>query len=37
MRKGLILNPGSSYSVGARNGALVSLHKDRADAQLIRG
>jgi uncharacterized protein len=36
-RKGLILNPGSDYSTGALNGALVSLHKDRADAQLVRG
>ena len=36
-RKGLILNPGSAYSVGALHGALVSLHKDRADAQLVRG
>ena len=36
-RKSLILNPGSAYSVGALPGALVSLHKDRADAQLVRG
>ena len=36
-RKSLILNPGSAYSVGALHGALVSLHKDRADAQLVRG
>ncbi|HEY1641008.1 MAG TPA: hypothetical protein VGG35_09995 [Streptosporangiaceae bacterium] len=36
-RKGLILNPGSDYSTGALNGALVSLNKDRADAQLVRG
>src|SRR5580658_1007684 len=36
-RKGLILNPGSDYSTGALNGALISLHKDRADAQLVRG
>src|SRR5258707_9711041 len=36
-RKGVILNPGSDYSTGALNGALVSLHKDRADAQLVRG
>mgnify|MGYP001117485156 CR=1 FL=1 len=35
--KGLILNPGSDYSTGALNGALVSLNKDRADAQLVRG
>jgi Icc-related predicted phosphoesterase len=35
--KGLILNPGSDYSTGALHGALVSLHKDRADAQLVRG
>jgi uncharacterized protein len=36
-RKSLILNPGSDYSTGALNGALVSLHKDRVDAQLVRG
>src|ERR1700744_4669578 len=36
-RRGVILNPGSDYSTGALNGALVSLHKDRADAQLVRG
>jgi Icc-related predicted phosphoesterase len=36
-RKGLVLNPGSDYSTGALNGALVSLSKDRADAQLVRG
>jgi uncharacterized protein len=36
-RKSLILNPGSDYSTGALNGALVSLNKDRADAQLVRG
>jgi Icc-related predicted phosphoesterase len=36
-RKGLVLNPGSDYSTGALNGALVSLNKDRADAQLVRG
>jgi len=36
-RKSLILNPGSDYSTGALNGALVSLGKDRADAQLVRG
>ncbi len=36
-RKSLILNPGSDYSTGALNGALVSLAKDRADAQLVRG
>jgi Icc-related predicted phosphoesterase len=36
-RKGLILNPGSDYSTGALNGALISLDKDRADAQLVRG
>jgi Icc-related predicted phosphoesterase len=35
--KSLILNPGSDYSTGALNGALISLHKDRADAQLVRG
>jgi hypothetical protein len=33
----VILNPGSDYSTGALNGALVSLHKNRADAQLVRG
>jgi uncharacterized protein len=36
-RKTLIINPGSDYSTGALNGALVSLNKDRADAQLVRG
>ena len=36
-RKTLIVNPGSDYSTGALNGALVSLDKDRADAQLVRG
>jgi uncharacterized protein len=36
-RKSLVLNPGSDYSTGALNGALVSLNKDRADAQLVRG
>jgi uncharacterized protein len=36
-RKSLVLNPGSDYSTGALNGALISLNKDRADAQLVRG
>jgi Icc-related predicted phosphoesterase len=36
-RKTLIVNPGSDYSTGALNGALISLNKDRADAQLVRG
>jgi Icc-related predicted phosphoesterase len=36
-RRTLVLNPGSDYSTGALNGALVSLNKDRADAQLVRG
>jgi uncharacterized protein len=36
-RRTLIVNPGSDYSTGALNGALVSLSKDRADAQLVRG
>ncbi len=36
-RRGLILNPGSDYSTGALNGALISINKDRADAQLVRG
>ena len=36
-RRGVILNPGSDYSTGALNGALVSLNQDRADAQLVRG
>ncbi len=36
-RRGVILNPGSDYSTGALNGALVSLQKDRATAQLVRG
>jgi uncharacterized protein len=33
----VILNPGSDYSTGALNGALVSLNRDRAEAQLVRG
>jgi len=36
-RRGLVLNPGSDYSTGALNGALISLNKDRAEAQLVRG
>ena len=36
-RKSLILNPGSDYSTGALNGALISLRGDRAGAQLVRG
>jgi Icc-related predicted phosphoesterase len=36
-KRGLVLNPGSDYSTGALNGALISLTKDRADAQLVRG
>ncbi len=36
-RRTLIVNPGSDYSTGALNGALISLSKDRADAQLVRG
>ena len=36
-RRNLVLNPGSDYSTGALNGALVSLNKHRADAQLVRG
>jgi Icc-related predicted phosphoesterase len=36
-RRTLIVNPGSDYSTGALNGALISLNKDRADAQLVRG
>jgi uncharacterized protein len=36
-RKSVILNPGSDYSTGALNGALISLRKDRVDAQLVRG
>ncbi len=36
-RKSLILNPGSDYSTGALNGALISLKSGRADAQLVRG
>jgi Icc-related predicted phosphoesterase len=36
-RRNLVLNPGSDYSTGALNGALVSLNKNRADAQLVRG
>jgi uncharacterized protein len=36
-RRSLILNPGSDYSTGALNGALISFTIDRADAQLVRG
>ncbi len=36
-RKTLVVNPGSDYSTGALNGALISLNKDRADGQLVRG
>ena len=36
-RKAVILNPGSDYSTGALNGALVNLSKDGADAPLVRG
>jgi uncharacterized protein len=36
-RRTLVVNPGSDYSTGALNGALISLNKDRADAQLVRG
>jgi Icc-related predicted phosphoesterase len=36
-RRNLVLNPGSDYSTGALNGALVSLNSGRADAQLVRG
>ena len=36
-RKILVLNPGSDYSTGALNGALITLNKDRANAQLVRG
>jgi uncharacterized protein len=35
--KTMVVNPGSDYSTGALNGALISLNKDRADAQLVRG
>ncbi len=35
-RRGVILNPGSDYSTGALNGALVSLQKDRATAHYAR-
>ena len=36
-RKSLILNPGSTYSTGALNGALIALDRDKAGAQLVRG
>ncbi len=36
-KRTMIVNPGSDYSTGALNGALISLNKDRADAQLVRG
>ena len=36
-RKSLVLNPGSDYSTGALNGALIMLDRDKAGAQLVRG
>ena len=36
-RKSVIINPGSDYSTGALNGALITLDRDKAGAQLVRG
>jgi Icc-related predicted phosphoesterase len=36
-RKSMIINPGSDYSTGALNGALITLDRDKAGAQLVRG
>jgi Icc-related predicted phosphoesterase len=36
-RKTMVLNPGSVYSTGALNGALIPLDRDKAGAQLVRG
>jgi uncharacterized protein len=36
-RKTMVLNPGSVYSTGALNGALITLDRDKAGAQLVRG
>src|SRR6202012_1817355 len=36
-RKSMVINPGSDYSTGALNGALITLNRDKAGAQLVRG
>jgi uncharacterized protein len=36
-RKSLVLNPGSDYFTGALKGALITLDRDKAGAQLVRG
>jgi Icc-related predicted phosphoesterase len=36
-RKGMVINPGSDYSTGALMGALITLDRDKAGAQLVRG
>jgi len=36
-RKSMVINPGSDYSTGALNGALITLDRDKAGAQLVRG
>jgi len=36
-RKTVVLNPGSDYTTGALMGALITLDRDKASAQLVRG
>jgi Icc-related predicted phosphoesterase len=36
-RKTVVLNPGSDYTTGALLGALITLDRDKASAQLVRG
>jgi len=36
-RRTTVLNPGSDYSTGALNGALITLDRDKVSAQLVRG
>src|ERR1700722_4909541 len=36
-RKSMVINPGSDCSPGALNGALITLDRDKAGAQLVRG
>jgi Icc-related predicted phosphoesterase len=36
-RKSVVINPGSDYSTGALNGALITLDRDKVGAQLVRG
>ena len=33
----MVLNPGSDYTTGALLGALITLDRDKASAQLVRG